>query len=236
MNSTAFGVTDGFLPRGSSTRGGSAAAADTNGIASVAKRMKERVVTLQKERDILRETEAAWEEERARLDHLQQEHAGIRRQYLEEIRNRHGVELEVLQQQENQFQCEQSIDTMIQETETILQNTVERQAAWDTTMQSLFAQHECQTELYAKNVQGQIRAHEQREANRERRLVVLRQHMDDWDGEQDWWHAQQTQMGADMERSQTNESQENYAVQALAVQVRSSLVQVRTFSNEWTNG
>lgn len=196
-----------------------------------AKSMEARVQTLQVEVDQLQQAETIYAQQEARLQAASAQNASIRSEYLQAIRNRHGVELELSKVQEQQRQCQESIAKLLQETRVIQQETDDVQAEHGpaAVLQSLFAEHYCHQELYTKLVQGQIGAHEQHTARRARQLERLTGMQQDMEREQDWYSQQETQLTQDMERSLANETDENQVVQDLAVQVRSSLTKVCTF-------
>jgi hypothetical protein len=192
------------------------------GIAAFAETIQERIRTLANENDLLQQAQEHLNDQRALLDEHRQQNSDIRRTYLEASRERLGVELELLQVQDQQRQCQQSTAVLLAETAVSQQETADQQEHWDATMQSIFCQHQCNLELYTKNVQGQIRVRELSAARRSKRLQLLREGAQNFVVEQDWLLEQEKQAQVEMERCNEHESEENDAVQELALQVRAS--------------
>jgi hypothetical protein len=197
------------------------------GIAAFAETIQERIRTLANENDLLQQAQEHLNDQRALLDEQRQQNAEIRRTYLEASRERLGIELELLQVQDQQRQCQQSTAVLLAETAVSQQETADQQEHWDATMQSIFCQHQCNLELYTKNVQGQIRVRELSAARRAKRLQLLREGAQHFVVEQDWLLEQEKQAQVEMERCNEHESEENDAVQDLALQVRASTDKVR---------
>jgi chromosome segregation ATPase len=197
------------------------------GIAAFAETIQERIRTLANENHLLQQAVEHLDDQRALLDEHRQQHSEIRRTYLQANRERLGVELEYLQVQDQQRQCRQSTAVLLAETYASQQETADQQEHWDATMQSIFCQHQCNLELYTKNVQGQIRVCELGAARRAQKIQMLREGADNFCVEQDWLLEQEKRARVEMERCHDTESEENDAVHELALAVRASTDKVR---------
>jgi hypothetical protein len=193
-----------------------------SGIAAFADTIQERIRTLSSENDLLQEAEERLTELAAAQDEHAQDVSKIRRTYLQAGRERLGVELEYLSVQEQQLKCQKSTAVLLAETAAMLLQTADQREQWEATMQSIFSQHECNLELYTRNVQGQIQVCDDSVARRARRVKMLREGAENFVVEQDWLLEQQKLVEYEMERCNEHEAAENDAVQDLALQVRVS--------------
>lgn len=199
-----------------------------SGIASVAVKIQDRAMQLMREQQQLQGTQDEFDYQRQLLEEEQARTNKIHQGYLKSYRSAYGIELEYLKLQGEMKDCQRDTAKLNEETEQLDDQLEAEHASWQTNVvENLLAKHKTKQELYKKSLQAAISVRENANAERERKLELLRQEAHRFETERDWVIQQQQQVDSYVDRMSFKEEEQNLKVEELAEQVRSSLQKVR---------
>lgn len=195
----------------------------SNGIAAVAARIQERAFQLSIEQAALAEAEEELEEARLTLEKETNANAAVRRGMLTAEKERHGLELEHMQHEEEAERMEKEERELREEAESIRERAAEVAKKWDDVAAEVVAPHSVRTETYCRRAEGRIRRKKNRIQKRERRLDRLALKAENGREDAATMHRERERVRDELREMEKREEAEDENIAGQAMQIRATL-------------
>jgi chromosome segregation ATPase len=211
----------------SSTGGNNNNNNNNNSMATVAARIQDRAMQLMSERATLEVVKTELEQIQTVANREQEENHSIRRTLLTTTRSRHGIELELFEARDQAENTTDSIDTLKQTTEEILEETAQAKLQWEDAVHKIYSTHQLEMDLYQRSLEGSVRKCEEQTNRRKERLQELEQKTDRLCREQESLVQETRSIQTEVEVIEQAEKHKDEQVSTLAEKVRTALAKVR---------
>mmetsp|Transcript_18302 Transcript_18302/g.50803 ORF Transcript_18302/g.50803 Transcript_18302/m.50803 type:complete len:231 (-) Transcript_18302:571-1263(-) len=144
-------------------------------LTSVAERIHQRALELQRAQEDLVAAKAQLAEVEARHEVQQQTHRRVRAKLLASSRARDGAELELYRAQDSVEQAQQDLIVKQEGIERIRQQVQTSKTEWEEQVENLYAKHQVKQEIYSCCLQGVVSSQEVKLAHLRERKEALKQ-------------------------------------------------------------
>lgn len=199
--------------------------ADGNMVA-VAARIQDRAMQLHAEQTKLNTVLAELDKTRDEARKETAVNSSRRRNMLEAINSRNGIELELYQARDKIDGYRTTIQKLQQETEIIEEAIAKAQAQWKDDVQNLYSPHQLEMELYQQTLEAALEAREQRSRQRAEQLEKLETKARDLKEREECLRLECTALREETQSLEKREDDEDKEVSSLASQVREALAKV----------
>jgi chromosome segregation ATPase len=199
--------------------------ADGNMVA-VAARIQDRAMQLHAEQTKLNTVLAELDKTRHEAQKETDVNSSRRRNMLEAINSRNGIELELYQARDKIDGYRTTIQKLQQETEIIEEAIAKAQAQWKDDVQNLYSPHQLEMELYQQTLEAALDAREQRSRQRAEQLEKLETKARNLKEREECLRLECTILREGTQSLEKREDAEDKEVSSLASQVREALAKV----------
>jgi chromosome segregation ATPase len=196
------------------------------GFASIAAQIEDRALLLASERGLRDVAEAERDQLQAVLDKESKTNAIIRRTLLQEVRSRHGVELELFRIQQQEEERERSIEKLEQETEDLRVEAEELEESWKQQVKEIYAPHQAKRSLYQKILESRIYKRQRKIKLRQDKIDFLERRAREMQADEQEMLSQMERIEQETNDANSREQEEDEAVSSLAMQIKATLAKV----------
>jgi len=199
----------------------------SDSIAAIATRIQDRASTLQSEERVLELVQAEEGEQQALLDQALESCGVVRREYLQAIRTRHGLELELWMIEGQKSQSLEAIDELREETEELQTYKEKVQADWEHLVSDVMVHQTLKQEIYRHSIQAHIGKREKQMTKRQQQLMVVNDKTEALRADTGNLHVERERLEEELETLGNVEVKEDEDLSNLAVRVREMVAKVQ---------
>lgn len=195
---------------------------------AVVSRIQERALHLASQRGLRDVAQAELETMENRLRQEQFTNAEIRRKLLIEVRNRHGLEIELLNIRD---QAKERAERIVDERNQAMiedKNADKMEYVWKQSIQDIYASHEVQQQIYLRSLEKRIQYRQQESKKRERKIEFLNTQTSKFIQEELFMVDEVQRMQNAAQQIDLREETEDEEVSNLAMMIKVTLTKVRT--------
>jgi hypothetical protein len=195
---------------------------------AVVSRIQERALHLASQRGLRDVAQAELETMENRLRQEQFTNAEIRRKLLIEVRNRHGLEIELLNIRDQAKERAERIGDEKNQAMIEDKNADKMEYVWKQSIQDIYASHEVQQQIYLRSLEKRIQNRQQESKKRERKMEFLNTQTSKFIQEELFMVDEVQRMQNAAQLIDLREETEDEEVSNLAMMIKVTLTKVRT--------